>query len=178
MPIIRSQSNALLQKLINENQPKNILEIGTFIGYSASVMLSSCDGKIVTVEIDPNNAKKAAENLTAQGFAGRFDVLNMDAWDFLQENKEKKFDFIFLDGPKGQYLKYLPILKEMLCKGGILVCDDVLFHGLVKKEGLVAHKHRTIVVNLRKFLQILFDDKDFDSQLFEFEDGVTVSRKK
>ena len=65
----------------------------------------------------------------------------------------------------------------MLCKGGILVVDDVMFYGLVQSDGKIAHKHRSIVNNLRKFLDMLKNDADFDTQIFEFEDGVSVSRK-
>jgi predicted O-methyltransferase YrrM len=62
--------------------------------------------------------------------------------------------------------------------GGVLFTDDVLFHGLVQQEGTVAHKHRTIVNNLRKYIQAASNDADFDTKLYEIEDGVCVSVKK
>ncbi len=177
-PIIRPQSQDLLVSLLKENKPKQILEIGTFIGYSCALMLETCpDVFVTTIEKDKQNYEYAIKNLEDLGFMGRYKAINCDAMDFLIRDKNSKFDLIFLDGPKGQYYKYLPYLKEMLCKGGILVVDDVMFYGLVQSDGKIAHKHRSIVNNLRKFLDMLKNDADFDTQIFEFEDGVSVSRK-
>lgn len=177
-PIIRPQSQDLLVSLLKENKPKQILEIGTFIGYSCALMLETCpDASVTTIEKDKQNYEYAIKNLEDLGFMGRYKAINCDAMDFLIRDKNSKFDLIFLDGPKGQYYKYLPYLKEMLCKGGILVVDDVMFYGLVQSDGKIAHKHRSIVNNLRKFLDMLKNDTDFDTQIFEFEDGVSVSQK-
>lgn len=177
-PIIRPQSQDLLVSLLKKNKPKQILEIGTFIGYSCALMLETCpDAFVTTIEKGKQNYEYAIKNLEDLGFMGRYKAINCDAMDFLMQDKNSKFDLIFLDGPKGQYYKYLPYLKEMLCKGGILVVDDVMFYGLVQSDGKIAHKHRSIVNNLRKFLDMLKNDTDFDTQIFEFEDGVSVSRK-
>lgn len=177
-PIIRPQSQDLLVSLLKENKPKQILEIGTFIGYSCALMLETCpDTFVTTIEKDKQNHEYAVKNLEDLGFIGRYNAINCDAMDFLMQDKNSRFDLIFLDGAKGQYHKYLPYLKEMLCKGGILVVDDVMFYGLVQSDGKIAHKHRSIVNNLRKFLDMLKNDADFDTQIFEFEDGVSVSRK-
>lgn len=178
-PIVREKSIEFLRELIKKHRPKNILEIGTFIGYSASVMLEADkDCFVTTIEINEENAKDATKNLTNLGFEGRFVVLNCDAYEFLQNHQEEQFDFIFLDGPKGQYFKYLPYLKKMLKKGGFLLADDVLFYGLVKAEGHVEHKHRTIVNNLRKFLSDIQNDSDFETTIYDFANGMSLSRKK
>ena len=176
-PIIREKSLALLIDLLKKHKPKQILEVGAFIGYSAAVMLETCpNAYVVTVEKDEENAKFAIQNLNELGFVDRFEVANQDAYDFLIENK-KKFDFIFLDGPKGQYIKYLPYLKECLNKGGVLVADDIMFYGLVSFDGKIDHKHRSLVNNLRKFLDALKADKDFSTEIHDFEDGMSVSIK-
>ena len=179
IPILRSQSLQLLKEVGEKQEPKQILEIGTFIGYSACVMLDSCkESFVTTLEIDEKNAKDANINLESNGFSGRFKVINCDAFDFLQQNQDKRYDLIFLDGPKGQYFKYLPYLKKMLNENGVLFADDVLFHGLVKKEGPIIHKHRTIVTNLRKYIEAVSNDEDFETTLYDFEDGVCLSVKK
>ena len=90
---------------------------------------------------------------------------------------KKKYDFIFLDGPKGQYIRYFPILKELLNVNGYLVADNVYFHGMVKMEGKIPHKHRSIVNNLRKFIDAISTDKDFETKIFEIGDGISVSKK-
>lgn len=175
-PILRSRTEELLKKILLEKSPKHILEIGTFIGYSASVMLECCkDAYITSLEKDKQNSLDAIKNLTNMGFSGRFEVICCDAFQYLQDNENKKFDLIFLDGPKGQYIKYLPYLKKMLNLGGVLVADDVLFYGLVDSSEHIAHKHRTIVMNLRKFLSQLQEDADFKTDIYDFEDGVSVS---
>lgn len=174
-PILRPETEKLLRSLILQHKPKTILEIGTFIGYSASMMLKESDAFLTTVEIDPQNARDARENL--KDFEGRFEIVCVDAGQFLKQN-DKKFDFIFLDGPKGQYKNYFPYLKKFLNVGGVLVADDILFYGLVGSNEPVKHKHRSIVNNLRIFLSTLQADENFDTQIFDFEDGVSVSIRK
>ena len=178
-PIVRDKSIEILEALIKQNHPKRILEIGTFIGYSASVMLEADKTCFVcTIEKDEKNAKDAILNLTKLGFEGRFEVVCADAMDFLISHKEEKFDFIFLDGPKGQYFRYLPYLKKMLCTGGVLLADDILFYGLVKSNEKIAHKHRALVNNLRKFISEIENDKDFETEICDFANGMSISRKK
>ena len=178
-PIVRNKSMQLLKDFVIAKKPAQILEIGTFIGYSAGIMLDAFDGcHVTTLEKYEDNARDAVKNLTELGFLGRFEVVCCDAYDYLQTNQNRQFDFIFLDGPKGQYIKYLPLIKNMLKKGGILICDDILFYGLVRSNQHIEHKHRTIVNNLRKFIAALTEDEDFETQIHEFDNGISVSRKK
>ncbi len=175
LPMLRPLTEELLKSVLIKQKPKKILEIGTFLGYSAAVMLETVkEAHITTIEKSEQNACYAKENL--EKFGERVDVICCDAINFLETAyKSEKFDLIFLDGPKGQYLTYYPYLKQMLEVGGVLICDDVLFHGMVKKEEKIEHKHRSLVVNLRKFLELLLKDEDFATTLYEFEDGVTIS---
>lgn len=177
VPILKDEGISFLFDLVKKEKPKKILEIGAYIGYSASVMLSACEGSVVTVEKLPENAVLAKQNL--KEFGNRAQVLNEDAYSAILKLEEKgeKFDFIFLDGPKGQYFKYLPHLKKLLNIGGILMADNIYFHGLVKKKGPIIHKHRTIVVNLRKFISSILNDKDFTTTLYNLGDGISVSKK-
>lgn len=181
MPFIRDESAKVLFEICQTEKPKNILEIGTAVGYSALLMLEGAkDAFITTIEKDNERAQQAMTNFEKNGVKERVDLIVGDAGEVLPqlEDEGKEFDLIFLDGPKGQYLRYLPHLKKMLCKGGLLVADNVLLHGWVKGEEFVKHKHRSMVVNLRKFLKCLEEDHDFDSKLLEIEDGMTISRKK
>ncbi len=178
-PILRDKSIEFLEELIKTYKPKRILEIGTFIGYSASVMLNTDKECFVcTVEKDEKNAKDAIKNLNEQGFAGRFEVVHADAMDFLVAHQDEKFDFVFLDGPKGQYIRYLPFLKKMLSKGGVLLADDILFYGLVRSEEKIEHKHRALVNNLRKFIEAIENDSQLDTTIYDFANGMSKSIKK
>lgn len=181
MPFIRDESAKILFDICQKEKPKNILEIGTAVGYSALLMLEGAkESFVTTIEKDEKRAQEAKVNFEKNGVKERVDLIIGDAGEVLPqlEDEGKEFDLIFLDGPKGQYLRYLPHLKKMLCKGGLLVADNVLLHGWVKGEEFVKHKHRSMVVNLRKFLKCLEEDHDFDSKLLEIEDGITISRKK
>ena len=175
-PFIREKSEELLLRLLKDQNPESILEIGTFLGYSASLMLENCpQASLVTVEKNSSNAEFAKQNL--QNFEERVRIENCDAMQFLEANCDMRFDFIFLDGPKGQYVKYLPFLKKMLKIGGVLVADDVLFYGLVNSDEKIDHKHRALVNNLRKFLYEIQNDDDFETIIYDFDDGISVSRK-
>ena len=178
VPILKDEGISFLFDLVKKEKPKKILEIGTYIGYSASVMLSACEGSVITVEKLPENATLAKQNL--KEFGTRVEVWNEDAYSAILKLEElsEKFDFIFLDGPKGQYFKYLPHLKNLLNSGGILMADNIYFHGLVKKDGPIIHKHRTIVVNLRKFISAISTDEDFITTLHDLGDGISVSKLK
>ena len=178
IPILKDESISFIFQLCFERQPKNILEIGTYIGYSASVFLSaSPNAHLKTIEINEENTRLARENLKV--FGDRANVICGDAKDVIKdlENNNEKFDFIFLDGPKGQYIKYFPILKNLLNLNGVLVADNVYFHGMVKKEGKIPHKHRSLVNNLRKFIEVIKNDNDFESEIFDIGDGISVSKK-
>ncbi len=173
-PIIRPKTENLLIDLLNQYQPKKVLEIGTFIGYSTSVILENSSAFVTSLEKDEKNVQDSCANLESLGFKNRYNVIHIDAFDFLQ-NDNNRYDMIFLDGPKGQYYKYFPFLKKLLNKGGVLIADDILFYGLVNSNEKIAHKHRTIVNNLRKFINLVKSDKDFNSFFYDFEDGVCVA---
>lgn len=180
VPILRDESSKILQDLCNKNQPKNILEIGTAIGYSGMIMLNaSKDGHLTTIEKNEERYALAIKNFDEGGFSDRVDVILGDAMEVLEKFAEnnRQFDFIFLDGPKGQYVRYLPYLKKLLSVGGVLFADNIYFRGLVKSEGKIAHKHRTIVNNLRLFIKNLEGDMDLNTQFLDIEDGMSISKR-
>lgn len=177
VPIIREKTlQALLQACQNA---KKILEIGTATGYSASCMLLSGNAEVTTIEKDSVRAALAAENFEKLGVSSRVRLLTDDAAKILDRlvADGQQFDFIFLDGPKGQYIHYYDNIKTLLKAGGTLFADNVFLHGMVKNDDCIPHKHRSMVVNLRKFLERLQSDRDFQTQIFEIEDGFTISKK-
>lgn len=178
IPIVRPKTLDLLLDTIKEVKPNSILEIGTATGYSACNMLKVCDAKLTTIELNPENQARAKANVERLGLTNRVEFLLGDAKQVLKDLVEKtnKYDFVFLDGPKGQYVNYLPDLEKLLNVGGVIFADDVLFYGLVKGDKYVPHRKRTIVVNLRKYLKEV-ENKPFSSQLIEIEDGVCISKK-
>ena len=180
IPVLLEDTAKLLGKVVKLYEPKNILEIGTAIGYSGTIMLkSSKESQLTTIELDEKNYKMAEENFKNFNLSDRVTQLSGDAYVIMEElaTAFQKYDFIFLDGPKGQYIKYLPIIKRLLNDGGILFADNVLYKGMVKSQEFIPHKKRTIVVNLRRFLDAIQSDIDFACELRETGDGVMIAKK-
>ncbi len=178
IPIIREQSGKKLYDLCKQYKPKSILEIGTAIGYSGSIMLSAYNQTVLTtMEKDEKRYNEAVRNFEKGGFGGRVNAILDDALNVLSHLVENnfKFDFIFLDGPKGQYARYLPYLKSLLNSGGVLFADNIYFKGLVLSQEKIPHKHRTIVNNLRQFINMIKQDRDFNTEFYEIEDGFSIS---
>ena len=176
IPVIRDESERLLLQKIAEVNPENILEIGTAVGYSGVSMLLNSNAKLTTIEFNEERYNLAKENFEKFNCLNRVTQVLGDAGEFLENNNEM-FDFIFLDGPKGQYVKYLPNILRALKKGGILFCDNVLFKGYVLTKIIPPKKYRTIVRNLRQFLDDLNDNENLETKIYHIEDGVSVSKR-
>ncbi len=179
IPIVRDETAKILMEECKKNSPQNILEIGTAIGYSGILMLKSCNGHLYTIEKDISRYEIAKENFVKYGMSERVTLMLGDAKEQLEilKSHNYKFDFVFLDGPKGQYIKYLPTIKSLLNKNAILFSDNVLMHGLINHQEKVTHKNRAMVRNMKAFNDEIMNDKDFDSKFYEIDDGFIVSRK-
>lgn len=180
IPIMLNNTARFLIKTIKENKPKNVLEIGTAIGYSGIAMLNSLeDLNLKTVELSEDRFKLAVENFNKFGFANRAEALNEDALKTLTAliRNQEKFDFIFLDGPKSHYKDYINNLIEMLNKNGMIFCDNVLFQNMVLSNIEPPKKHRTIVRNLREFIRIIQENNKLNVQIIDVEDGVALIKK-
>ncbi|MCQ2388069.1 MAG: class I SAM-dependent methyltransferase, partial [Clostridia bacterium] len=128
-PVLRDKSFELLLKIIEEKQPKKILEIGVNVGLSGIAMLLSSEDSFLTgIEIDEDVIKKAKENYKEFGVENRVKIFCGDAGEIIPI-LTGKYDFIFLDGPKGHYFEYVKNLIPALNKGGVLFADNVLFRG-------------------------------------------------
>lgn len=177
IPIIKDEGCDFLIEFCKKHQPKQILEIGTAVGYSGSFMLnSSKDSFLTTIEINKNSYNTAKETFKQQNLENRVNCILGDAKQVISLIKGS-FDLIFLDGPKGQYLAYYDTLKQLLKKGGYIIADNVYFHGLVRGDEFVKHKLRTLVVNLRKFLEHIQNDSDVEAQILDVGDGIAVIKK-
>lgn len=174
--LLRDGADEFLINFCKHHNPKNVLEIGTAYGYSAFLILSNCYCKITTIELDQNKVEIAKKNIKHENLDERCTFLCGDAKEILPTLNEK-YSLIFLDGPKGQYIKYLPILINLLDDGGYLIADNVYFQNRVFQEGKIPHKHRTIVNNLRKFIEEISNNKNLETTLYSIGDGISVSKK-
>lgn len=181
VPIVREDTAALLRFLVKYHKPSCILEAGTAIGFS-SILMAKCSENpslhIDTVEIDPDTAAAARKNIQAAGYSRNIRVILGDAGEVLS-CLTGCYDMIFVDSAKSQYLHMYDDLKRLLKPGGLLICDNVIFYGKIFDVPEEApHKHRTIITNMRNFLETLFQDEDYTSTLLEIGDGVTLSHLK
>lgn len=177
VPIIRDKSAKYLYDFVKENNIKNVLEIGTAIGYSGSIIVSAGAERLATVDINPDYIEMAKNTFSKVGILDKVDIICGDAKDIIVDlkNQNKKFDMIFLDGAKGQYIAYLDTLSQLLGKNAVIFADNVLLSGMVESVEEIPHKKRTMVVNLRKYLKRVFE-KPYLTKLVRIEDGIAITK--
>ena len=180
VPIIRSETAALLRSLTAALRPENILEIGTAVGYSAlqmcQVMPENCH--ITTIEKYEKRIPEAKENFRKAGVESRITFLEGDADMWLKELKGKQFDLVFMDAAKGQYLNWLPLLLDLMPVGAVLISDNVLQDGdVVQSRFAVQRRNRTIHSRMREYLYELKHMEEFETAVIPIGDGVTISTR-
>lgn len=180
VPIIRSETAALLRSLTAALRPENILEIGTAVGYSAlqmcQVMPANCH--ITTIEKYEKRIPEAKENFRKAGEESRITFLEGDADMWLKELKGKQFDLVFMDAAKGQYLNWLPLLLDLMPVGAVLISDNVLQDGdVVQSRFVVQRRNRTIHSRMREYLYELKHMEEFETAVIPIGDGVTISTR-
>lgn len=179
IPVIQRESGRLLEVLCTLSKSKKILEIGTAIGYS-SIQLARVLGErgfVDTIELDEDRANEADKYIGRAGLEKIIKVLRGDAAEVLQ-CLEHPYDMIFLDAAKGQYIEFLPHCLRLLNPGGFLVSDNILYRGIVTKEGFIEHKHRTITVRLKEYIDALMSNEGLLTSVIPIGDGMAVSIKK
>lgn len=175
IPVLLDDSARFLAEFVAGKQFKSILEIGTAVGYSGSIMLlASKNAHLVTIEKNEESFNKAINTFSSLNLSGRVEQILGDGFEEIVKlkNAKQKYDLIFLDGPKGQYLKYYPILLDMLGAGGCLLVDNVLFRGLVRSSEDVGHKKRAMITKLRQFLHEIETRSDLNTTIHEIGDGI------
>lgn len=179
VPIIRDQSSKFLYDFVKSNDIKSVLEIGTAIGYSGSIMLGAADIDLTTIDINKDYLSIAKNTFEKLGFSSSVDIYNDDAWNVINQlrSEGKRFDMIFLDGAKGQYVKYIDVLADLLNDNGVIFADNVLLQGMVESNEKIPHKKRTMVVNLRKYLEVVQADP-YETEIVRIEDGIAITRIK
>lgn len=173
IPIIRKSERQLLFKTVYENKPKRILEIGTAIGFSALLMATANDDAIIdTVEKDTKRFERAKKAIEDANMTERINCISGDADKVISE-LSANYDFVYLDGPKGQYLNHLKKIEKILSEKAVIVADNVLFKGLVKSVEYPPHRYRTIVVRLREYLEYV--NREYSTAIYEEGDGMAIS---
>lgn len=178
IPITKYEVLDMIVKMINDNDYKNILEIGTAIGYGSITMANNTNLEhIDTLEIDADRYKIALENIEKTGLDTRIKVYLTDAKDYIVKC-DKKYDLIYLDGPKGQYINYLPYLLKILNDDGVIVADNLFFHGMVTGKIPVSKGCRAMIKGLHKYIDEITSSPNLDTKIIEIGDGVGITKKR
>ena len=180
VPIIRKEMGNLLKVLLQLVQPERILEVGTAVGYSSILMSENMPENctITTIENYDKRIPVAKNNFKR---AGKEDVITLIEGDALEVLKtlEGPYDFIFMDAAKGQYINYLPDVKRVLRKGGLLISDNILQEGeIVESRYVVTRRNRTIHTRIREYVYELTHSEDFVTSIVPIGDGITLSVKQ
>ncbi len=176
IPIMEHDGIEFLLKVIKENNIKNILEIGSAIGYSAIRMcLVNDDIKVTTIERDLKRYNEAVKNIKLFNLEDRINIIYDDAFNV---NLDDKYDLIFIDAAKSQYIKFFQKFSLNLDKNGLIVSDNLNFHGLTHTSEFIKSRNvRGIVRKLNNYIDFLKENKDFTTTFYEIGDGVSISKR-
>ena len=175
IPVADEETLNFLLLVLNACKPSRILEVGTAVGLSGVAMLKACPtSRLTTIELEEERYLEAKKNFADFGVSERVTAYLGDAGEILAM-MDGQFDFVFLDGPKAQYEKYLFDLKRLMREGAILFADDVLLYGWVSGVEPTPQKRRSIVEKIRSYLERVTNDKEFLTSVLDVGDGVALS---
>ncbi|MBQ8406358.1 MAG: O-methyltransferase [Clostridia bacterium] len=175
VPVCEDETLQLLLLTVQMSKAERVLEIGTAVGLSASALLLSNEKmRVTTIELEEERYLEAKENFEKFGVADRVAAYLGDAGE-IRAMMSGEFDFVFMDGPKAQYEKYLFDVKRLLKQGGVIFADDVLLFGWVDGKEETPQKRRSIVEKIRSYLDVVTSDKQLLTSVLDVGDGVALS---
>jgi predicted O-methyltransferase YrrM len=177
VPIMKDEGIDFICDYIVKNNVKSILEIGTGIGYSSIRFARAKDDVFVsTIEFDIERYHEAVKNVADNNLMDRILVYLGDAASF---TFDRKFDLIFIDGPKAQYQKFFEHFQDNLSEKGVFISDNLSFHGMVDDLSLT-HNYSTIklVKKIRKYIDFLKTNKNFETEFLSLGDGIAITKRK
>lgn len=177
VPIVTKEVAEYLKFIVRSNNIKNVLEVGTAIGYSGILMAKEIEknnGKLYTIEIDEERYNLAQENFKKSGLKNIVSIKG----DAVEEIKkiDENFDFVFIDASKGHYLEFFEDSYKLLNKNGIIFIDNIMFRGYLYKE--YPKRFKTIVRRLNEFIEYLYSREGGEFVLLPFGDGIGLFRKE
>ncbi len=179
VPIIHREVAELLKTIIKIYKPKKILEIGTAIGYSSIFFMHYCpeDAQIVSLEKSEEMFNEACKNIKKYGYDKQIKVILGDALDSLEEIDDK-YDMVFIDAAKGQYLNFYEKVKPLLADRALIVSDNILYKGMVASDDLLVKRKKTLVNRIRQYLDVLLKEPDLSTSIVPVGDGLAISYKE
>lgn len=179
LPIIPKDVVKLLGFVLGLYKPVKILEIGMAVGFSAAYMSSFLpkNGHITTIDRYPLMIERAKANFKRLGVEDRITILEGDA-NIVLKTLDDKFDFVFMDAAKGQYINILPDVLRLLRVGGVIMTDDILQDGRVAQDYFeIPRRQRTIHKRLNEFLDTITHSDKLRTSILTIGDGVALIEK-
>lgn len=177
VPIMQKRGMNFLCNFIKKNNIKKILEIGTAVGYSA-INMALVDSSIQIVSIERNQERyiEALRNIKKCNLEKQITLILSDALDI---EIEDKYDLIFIDAAKGQYTNFFNKYKDNLLPSGFIVSDNIDFHGYVENIEKIENRNlRQLVTKLKRYIDFLNDNEEFETNFYKVGDGIAVTYKK
>ena len=176
VPIMQRDGINFLVEQIIKKDVKNILEIGTAIGYSTIIMAFIRDNiKITSVERDEKRYLKAVKNVKKVHLEDRINLIFNDA---LEVNIKDKYDLIFIDAAKAQNIKFFEKFKDNLNEKGLIITDNMNFHGLTEKEEEIKSRNlRALVRKIKNYRKYLEENAEFKTEFLNIGDGIAISKR-
>lgn len=176
VPIMSEDTIETINNIINEKNIHSILEIGTAIAYSTICFASNKNiDKIVSIERDDNRYEKALQNVK-ESCLNNITLIHDDAFNV---NINDKFDLIIIDAAKSQNMKFLDKFKLNLSSDGIIIIDNLDFHGYVGKSSEIKSRNlRQMVRKIEKFIDYLDNNEEFDVEYVKVGDTIGICKRK
>lgn len=180
VPIINERGRQAFLQVVREAKPHRVLEIGTAIGYSSLLMAQNgaADIDITTLELSDERIKTARGYIDRSAYADRIHIMGGDAAENLLKLQMtgQKFDFVFIDAAKGQYVDYFHKIQPVLADKAVILADNVLFRGYVKGDVPTPRRFKTIVKRLREYIELV-SQPPYVTEILENGDGLAVTRR-
>ena len=167
----------LLKILTSMLKPQNVLEVGTYTGYSALCIAEGAPdtSKIVTIEIDDEMESFIRKYLHESEYGHKIELKIGDAIDLMHDYEDNYFDLIFIDGNKRDYCAYYDIAFNKLCAGGVILADNTLWSGKVVEEMYQKDSQTRGVLEFNKQIK---EDTRIEKVILPIRDGLTIIQKK
>lgn len=177
IPIMQKDGILYLINYIKENNIKNILEIGSAIGYSSIMMASiNSDIRITTIERDKDRYDLAVSNIKKYNLDNQINIIYGDAVD---TDITGMYDLIFIDAAKGKNIFFFEKYKNNLVKRGTIITDNLSFHGLVEDNSLIRTKNQKGIVNkIKDFISFLDNNDEYDTEYIPVGDKIAISKRR
>ncbi|MDO4799667.1 MAG: O-methyltransferase [Bacillota bacterium] len=185
IPIVRPETLELVLTMIRQQRPARILELGTAIGYSALAMAEEMakytTPRITTIEKNPNMIEASRAHIASSVYRTQIEVVESDAVEWLERasadnsgsTAPKRYDLIFIDAAKAQYLRYFQGAERLLSERGVILCDNVWFRAKPDDK-----RYKTIRKRLEEFRNYLEHHEHFATTWYDIEDGLSVSERR